>query len=305
MTFNNENAAPAVEEHASDIKTAKTFAELTTEDLKGMDNAEVEQYAKGQGWQNADRFKGDPSKVKTARQFIEDGKNELPIIRANNKKLADSNDQLRREMANNTKTMMAKMEKQDARHKQELERGIKESEAKIAKATADFDIVTATQETENKIVMQNELKDIDKDKESNLAQAQKSKEDEWNDFIQSEEANDMMKADPRGFVIFRQEALNIYSANNSLSVKEVINNAKANVYPKAQPANIQSANSSKSKTTAPSISKEDRDWINSNIANETQMMRNRGSSDKEIAEYTKTKTKHYEEKAKEQNDEQY
>jgi len=303
MTFNNEETTPVVEEHASDVVTEKKFSELTNEDLKGMNQEEVENYAKGQGWQSAENFRGDPRKVKTAMQFINDGKNELPIIRANNKKLADSNDQLRKDMANSTKTLMAKMERQDARHKKELERGIKEAESKIAKATVDFDVVTATQETENKVVMQNELDVMENDTKQIQAQTQQTEQQkvkEWETWRGGVEANELLRQDPVKFMGFERMVGETYMQNKDLPTSEIIQLAKDKAYSKASAPNIQGANSSKSKPSSPSISREDRDWINSNITNETQMMKNRGASNDEIKAYTKKQTKHYESKLEEE-----
>lgn len=280
---------------AKDVVTEKTFAELTTDEVKGLDDEQTELYAKSQGWHKD--FRGDPSKAKTAKQFLEDGKNELPIIRANNKKLIEDNDKLRKEMSNNSKIILDKMERQEARHKKELERSIKASEIKIDKAKTDFDVDTATKETENLVTMKNELNELEDTSKQDAAQEEqryKVRLDEWNNWLGSAESLELQAGNGKDFALFRQEVAYLDAQNRNASVSEIIQKAKSTIY--SQAPNIQGANPSKTKSNTLSISKEDRDWINSNIQNETQIMKNRGVSDKEIKEYTKKQTKYYEAK---------
>ncbi len=70
------------------------------------------------GWIPPDKFKGDPSKAKDAKTFIEDGENFIPFIKANNRKLEEEREKLTSELED-LKTGLVEVKKF---HKENLER---------------------------------------------------------------------------------------------------------------------------------------------------------------------------------------
>lgn len=64
-----------------------------------QESIDYESEAREQGWRPQEEWKGDPEKWKSAEQFVEDGKNILPIVNAKNSKLQGKVDDLAAQVA--------------------------------------------------------------------------------------------------------------------------------------------------------------------------------------------------------------
>jgi len=59
-----------------------------------MSDIDYETEARSQGWRPKDEWKGDPEQWKDAQQFVEDGKNILPLVQSKNRKLEEKLNEL-------------------------------------------------------------------------------------------------------------------------------------------------------------------------------------------------------------------
>lgn len=94
--------------------------ENTVEDTQNTDSGEIETRARAMGWRPQDEFNGDPSKWRSAEEFVQRGENELPVLREN----------LRR-MTSTVSDLQSRLSKQEQEHRASFERLDKMSSAAL------------------------------------------------------------------------------------------------------------------------------------------------------------------------------
>lgn len=121
----------------------------TTEELLAHEELALEEEARGQGWRPLAEFRGKAGTWKSARDFVEAGKNYLPFVqkdlretRAANERMATEMDGLRTEMTQ-TRADMAKLLDFSRRANQAgYDRAVKDLKAQQREAVAAGDTVT-------------------------------------------------------------------------------------------------------------------------------------------------------------------
>lgn len=73
----------------------------------GVDSPEVETEARGMGWVPQDEFQGDKTRWISAEDFVERGKNILPIVQANSKRYKEALDRSQKEVESLKKSLDA------------------------------------------------------------------------------------------------------------------------------------------------------------------------------------------------------
>jgi hypothetical protein len=83
----------------------------TVSETPNTENTEVETRARAMGWRPQDEFNGDPSKWRSAEEFVQRGENDLPVLREN----------LRR-MTSQVTDLQSRLSRQDQDHKATVQR---------------------------------------------------------------------------------------------------------------------------------------------------------------------------------------
>lgn len=107
---------------------------------------ETEAKARRLGWVGADEFKGDPSKHRSAEEFLKRGEEILPILKRDNEKLHSQFSKIERELQETRETLKQFSEFASKGEERAYKRAKADLEAKLdnAIATADVDAARAT-----------------------------------------------------------------------------------------------------------------------------------------------------------------
>ena len=278
------------EETPAEIKTEKKYSELTTEEIKGMDDSQADTYARQQGWVPAEEFRGDKSKAKSSKDFLIDGKDELPVVRNNLRKQTEKVEELSKLVTDNTKMYQNAMKKQEAKYKKELEKKIQEAEKKVATAKANLDVEAVAEASQDVVEFKNELNEVESNATQRQAQEEQSgqrKIEEWNTWRASSEANDLLMKDPVRFMGFERIVGEIYMQNKELPTSQIIQLAKERAYPKAEAPNVQGTNPSISKTSSSKLTAKQKQIIKGNIDATVFVLKKKGLTAEEEKKYRK------------------
>ena len=108
---------------------------------------EIEQEAKLQGWVPAEDFKGDQSKWVNAEDYVERGKQIMPILQNNNKRLLGEMDSMKSEVMSLKQALASQAESKEAlkefheeSSKAQVEKARREMLAELKQAKQDGDV---------------------------------------------------------------------------------------------------------------------------------------------------------------------
>lgn len=117
--------------------------EATTEVAEAPDAAPVENIeteARKMGWRPKDEYKGNPDLWREADEFVQRGREILPIVRANNEKLEANNEKLAKEIRELRQTITEQKEWNTRAERLSYERAIKDVEARQREAVTLGDV---------------------------------------------------------------------------------------------------------------------------------------------------------------------
>jgi hypothetical protein len=283
------------------IHVEKKFSDLTTEEINGMSEEQARPFATSQGWKSPEEFAGDPSKAKSAKDYLGDTFNEMPVLRQNLKKLADKNDELIKTVSQQSKHFTDFTTKQKERHKVDLQKAIDKAEKKMTKAEADFDVETVKEKQAEVIEFKNELKDIEvqekveKETPAKFEQQEaERKVQEWQGWLVTDEAIKLQQTDPIKFMGFQQTVGNIYNTNKYLPTAEIIKQAKNIAYPNNQSYTVQNGTANTKTNNKGSIPAEDMATVKRYIDADVKRRERKGATAQEIKDYRKTRMAEFE-----------
>src|SRR3990167_3523430 len=97
----------------------------------------VEEKALELGWRPKEEYKGDPEKFVSAEEFVKRGENIMPILKANNAKLLESNKKMSGDITELKQTLSEMGEMLSSSEKRAYDKAIADIEAQQRQAVED------------------------------------------------------------------------------------------------------------------------------------------------------------------------